>query len=1104
MTRALVRFVPILIAASALTPSARAGETYRRREISDARYRTSEHAKLLTKAYSIPEVIGRRVYGQDPALKLLAAQISRYLESFGTREGGPPAINLAGLPGIGKSAIIDGLRAMDFPIVHFDAQSYTAGGPSRFDQDVHRALRPYQREKKPVILVVEEIDKVAELGQRGGDRTIPIIGVLNQILSNGILTVDGDAIAVPNIMVITDMNIPPEYIDAFSKEVLKKDKTFFDYDDDDIRRLDTWLRTEPTAVYKILSKIFRNNTVGRLAPITLLMSPLFEDSYRRIARGQAEAAARMIVGPGNAAKRVSVEFDDAVIDMLARRTKYAPSGSRETVARASLLSEQLVNFAIKARDPAGESLDRPRSIKILGDEAHGLARVVIEPSKQIGRRLVADAPFTYQVPYDPDSRLFDIPRDSLVFEPPAASKTREDRPRRVTQAQIFATRYPLAKARTEGVKEFLNANVFGQETAVDLIDEDVRRVAARAVGSRGKPIFRVLAGFPGIGKSELVVLLARHLKIPLVKINMQHYAGKDDNASKNFLANLKRRVSAARESKTRFILLIEEIDKLYEIDPTNGELKDRPALGVVKDLLNDGVVSVAGDYAISEIDLRDQLTFLTMNFTVDRFGFNADPRLTSIDDVYRAYQQLSMTLMAQKSMLGSMFLPDTVSRLMPRTTILPPLREDNYRSIIAQQTSHIIDDRFRSEGGVDLGQVQIEMRPAYADYLFEDTVIPSEGARNTAVTARSLIETHVEETINQIAPTSKFARRPITVSLDFDPTGPRVEGAVRLSGEGRGREPRVVLKKDVVLAFPSLRKDGLLDPKRLWVTAHEIGHALSRIKLGLRFEHIVVVSPDPRTYGYVSFPSRGMFAQEVVGGIYSALAGRAMERMVFSETPEDTRSLLDITQGSSSDLEQATYALYTLIYSIGLDPGGGSANRGFSIHGKKYGSFQDMPAPLAEKLGRVLRGMENNILRDLQNAHDLAWYVDKISTLAHEGKMTEEEFYRLVDYPYPGTNRFGDDQMQKRASYHLNPRLQSLFAGHIEAPTPAEEIARRGRGEGPTPPEYWARVMNEFNQLIEIHLHERDPRKIVEIECDQSLAQAAKDVGDQATVHVKR
>jgi ATP-dependent Clp protease ATP-binding subunit ClpA len=246
---------------------------YSKEKIVEARYGSDEIAALTAKAREIPNVLNKVIIGQELAIQVLSDKTAQYIEGFPNRTREPISLNLVGLPGIGKSAMIDALKQMGFEVEQVDVQNFMSPGSDFYtaiSTRVHAAIRTH----RPVILAIEEIDKAPELNSGDPEVSSKIIGMVNQILTEGKLRNDYGEIEMSNVMVITTMNISPAEIEAFSKEVLEKEKSFYDFTPDDFQQFDKWIRTQPSARYKILSKLFRSNTVGRLAPQTLDLRPV--------------------------------------------------------------------------------------------------------------------------------------------------------------------------------------------------------------------------------------------------------------------------------------------------------------------------------------------------------------------------------------------------------------------------------------------------------------------------------------------------------------------------------------------------------------------------------------------------------------------------------------------------------------------------------------------------------------------------------------------------------------------------------------------------------------------------------------------------------------
>ena len=135
---------------------------------------------------------------------------------------------------------------------------------------------------KPLILFIDEMDKVPEIDHRGAERTQPVIKTVNQMLSDGKIidsSFAGGELDFSNVFVITALNFAPKQIEAFSKEVLGKELSFWDYKEPDMEKLDGWLvskeGTNKSSVAKMLALLFRPNTISRMISDAIVAKPLY-------------------------------------------------------------------------------------------------------------------------------------------------------------------------------------------------------------------------------------------------------------------------------------------------------------------------------------------------------------------------------------------------------------------------------------------------------------------------------------------------------------------------------------------------------------------------------------------------------------------------------------------------------------------------------------------------------------------------------------------------------------------------------------------------------------------------------------------------------------
>lgn len=1035
----------MIVVRTVATPSVVIAEPYRRKDISDARFGVDEKQNFLQQAHRISEAVSRSIFGQDEAALILQDRVVQYIEGFPNRKGEPSALNLIGLPGIGKTAMLDVLNELGFKIIFLNAQNFVSD-----QSDLKSALyykfsqlgvifdkknNGLESPRMPVILVIDELDKVPEIIKNNPERTLPIIGDLNAILSEGVLRGSYRDIDMSNVLVITTMNFSSEEMQGFSQEVLLKTKNYYDFTLEDFKMFDQWIRSQPSARYKVLEKMFRSNTVSRLAPNTIIMQPLAISTYRlivqRVAKDAIESATKPFIN--NKGKRVDkkieVTIDESLIDFLVQKTVFAPSGARETIFRSMALMEQLINYGIKVQDLDGadSTADRPRKIAIGMDGNRAIIKVT--PQVLINNQIVDKPAFSFEAEYNEGARLFMAPLNLTRVKPTYVSVQKQGAERPTTKKEILSVRFPPGAKLPPQTKDNINAKLIGQEKAVSIVLDDMRKYFGRSGPAVKEPSFRVLSGFPGIGKSELVRLVGEELKLPIVKINMQQYASDSPDVVRNFLEQLNNDINEVQNynPSVKFILQLEELDKIFEINQM-GVAVSRPIMAVVKDLLNDGqfrgILGAGSQAMLGTIDIRSAFTFVTMNFAVDRFGFSADPRLTTVEDVMKAWEELSMTPMATKSVLGSMFLPETVSRLMSRFLIMKPLAEGEYRELINRQIESVIKSRLYDQQGRNIGQIQIKLKPNYKKYLYNETVIPSEGARHTVVSVQSRISSDIEHALAHIPKKSKFATAPLILYLDFSQAKEQVIIRAQIENDienDKVSKPEVIARRSISLQFPSAQVRGRVSAERLHIAAHEFGHAFMGVKLGLRFEHIAVVSPKAGVGGYVKFNDPSQSASVLIASVFSTLASRALERMVFSDKPLSPDSVMAISTGPSNDIRQATAALFNALYELGFDPGGGTIDRNFG-GGNKYADFASIPHELAEKLGRLLREMEDFIIKDLLVAHSQDWYVSKIADLARVGTMSEKSFYDLIEHRYPG---------EKNTEGAYPAYFKKIFSKHI-------------------------------------------------------------------------
>lgn len=1066
---------------------------FRKAAILKARFGSDEIGRIREKAYSLGPLLNRTIFGQELITEVLQASVIRYLEGFGHHSREPEHINIIGFTGSGKTDLIQKLSEIGIKVILLNAQSYVGGNEEKFAKDINEKIGKSIEEGRPVILAVDEIDKIPEITFENGvpvEVTSQFIGDINSIISEGRINVGTKPLVLSNVMVITMMNYPPTQIDTFSEEVLQQKKSFYDYTLEDFAKVDAWIRTNPGSQSRILARLFRANTVSRLAPNSYFMQPFTPTVYEEIVKHLSEQTEKSYAADGPKAEQYArVHVDASLVKFLLENGVVPSSGARKTVRFVNASLDDLVGFAQKIPAPGAHGLDRPRKIRISMTEDQKRSRIEVTPQVYRQGGLIDLPSFSVEVEYVPGTRLFRRPQELIAKAPSLKAKDSlldlqalEKEPR-ITKKQIRALRFPKTATLGRGLAKGLAEVIHDQQSVLPIIESDVIKYLSRDSKQKREPLSRVLAGFPGNPSVQILEEVSRRTEIPLVRVNLENYGGDESSAVGEFMSTLdmliREEVGFDEETAQpgRFILLIEGLDKVFQIDGTGVRL-ERPVTGLLSEILSKGKAEFTDfdeDYAmdVSTTDVRDGLIYVTLNLPVEKFGLQGDPRLTSVGDVERTFTHLTKYPADLKDLLSTMYLPETISTVLPRLTLLRPYSEKSYHQIIGQQLEKVVHERLHDDEDVNVAQIEVHASDAYLEYLYSESVIPSEGARNTETMVRNLASTHLEAALDRLPRDRRYSGEPLEMHLDYDPATTSVKASIVLKS-AKLKVPLQVLNQKVTLMFPSVKAFGKMKAYRVETAAHEFGHAFVSALLGQRMERILAVPVKQAYGGFVSFKERGDSAAEEIASLYATLAARALERMVSSEDPRQPLSVLNITKGASMDIEMATESLYEMIHAFGLAPQGGTLDRRakFAPH-DAASSFAPLTAEDVKRLGLILRDLEDYLVEQLLEAHPMDWYIDKISRLAQEGAMTEKEFYELIEYPFPGDNR---------ELVYRNRALEERFAQVIREPSESIQTTRTQRTS--QVPETVEERLQRFVQFFAATL---DKRLSIESTCSDLL-----------------
>lgn len=1034
-------------------------ETYRRINIRDERWSTGARAKLLQMARTLPEDLAKTIKGQDHVIKSLQHALAEYGHSFGTRKKDPVARHLIGPTGTGKTDSID-LFCETFKknggrVIRFNAESW-AWISARPRIELYSAImNSGGLIGPPLVVVIDEVDKVAEIDSKGTESTNDVAGFMNEIFTDGKFTYNGTYdVPVSNFLFITTMNISPEDYRDFAIEILGGEKSFYDFTVEDFKKFNAWAVKDPvTAASKLMSRRFRQNTVGRRATNAIVTKALEASDYEQIIRTKLDLAISESTTGVNIGRRLDFKYDDSFLNFLKEKAVFAPSGARDSVIKVRALFSALMDYAIRAvplgAGPNERSLTQPRSIEIKStkDDAVTLTITPFAASRPKGN-LKPTTPFSIEITYNPALRQFDDPPGLVNSIPTLKEAPMTQRDRSQSKTSIRKTRFGSNPEKFTGLADFIDAFLFGHRSTSAVIEGELNKFWTRQIDP-DRPDFLVLAGLTGTGKSKFIQLIAEKTGIPVVYTNMQAYTANHPDTNPNLVRELRdkfekaRALSRSRGLEGKIIWAAEELDKVYEIDPLTRQLVERPVMNTVKDLLNHGKASAqmtGGALETIDISLGGVFTFVTMNFTTDRFGFYGDPRITTVEEVQLATRRLAERPADLKLLLDSIFNPETVGRLFDRVLILEAPSRAVFRRVIEQNTTAAIVNRF-GDPKENTAQLQFRLSPAYKKHLFSEGVIPAFGARYTVDAVRRMVGRDLQEALLKLPRDRNLSAAPLEITFDFKPSLGKIVLSARKTGAKDA--PFIVSEKEISLRFPSLECRGRLTETRLLAALHEFGHALTRVRTGGRFKSISSVGFVNGIGGMVkNNGSEAEFGSGTsrISELAFFMGARALERVLLEKQDRKAdSSIAAISNGSSGDVKASTKLLWDILFEEGFSTIVGPLDRWGLLNNQKYADFASIPHTLVSTLGKILGDVEEYLIDDLKRAHPVEWYKEKIHFLAQKGLMTEKEFYELIGYPYPG---------EEPLQFGAPSSISKLFGPKVKPPPASLRKARRFKHPG--------------------------------------------------------
>ncbi len=289
--------------------------------------------------------------------------------------------------------------------------------------------------------------------------------------------------------------------------------------------------------------------------------------------------------------------------------------------------------------------------------------------------------------------------------------------------------------KLEKLDERLKKRIIGQDEAVDAVARAIRR-SRTGVTYKKKPVSFIFAGPTGVGKTELVKVLAADLFTSpetLIRLDMSEfmdkfsvsrivgsppgYVGYDDAGQ--LTEKIRRRPYS--------VILFDEIEKAHP-----------DVMNILLQILDDGIIT---DSHGKQVDFTNTVIVMTTNagstYSHNRAGFSDSQKAVVEDKTRRA--------------LEDFLRPEFINRVDEIITF-NPLSEENFKSIADIMLSDLATV-------LDKKGIESEFTPAARDYIAKKSYSVKFGARNM----RRLIQSEIEDKIAELIVAKRGQLDKITV-----------------------------------------------------------------------------------------------------------------------------------------------------------------------------------------------------------------------------------------------------------------------------------------------------------------------------------------------------
>lgn len=372
-------------------------------------------------------------------------------------------------------------------------------------------------------------------------------------------------------------------------------------------------------------------------------------------------------------------------------------------------------------------------------------------------------------------------------------------------------------------------------------------------------------------------------------------------------------------------------DESFELDVST-DRKNEDAHYFVPDANIDNMFYALQDIFLTKNELREKLNELdaeeTLDFLIKLYKKTLKPKtvdcskalvfvMGNLDEVYSMTHDFNPDMNADEFNKQSQKI--TVTQV--KNALLARFRSEQ---IARLGNIHIIYPSFTSSAfyeiiDLELGKIQKKIKDFYdfnltfdrslKELIYEEGVYPTQGTRPLFTTIHQIVNSRLSKILNEI-----YVKDYLVDRLEFkvEDTVSAQETAVLKIEFYKDEELIHVWTDKQQLVLGKLRKEKFNDEQAI-VAVHESGHAiLSSILMRTIPDSIFSVTADSNSQGFVLARPQWNYIskKEIVNRVAVLLGGIVAERIVFGDE--------NITIGASSDLQQATRLITSVLYTCGM------------------------------------------------------------------------------------------------------------------------------------------------------------------------------------------